>query len=163
LLQRNNKTLAVTGFRAALGPAMLDLAAKRTDGAHTYFVPVDHTTRARARVGPDAHLAVEQAAIVEVPEAAAWTLARRHTTHYLALSHHQANLRRLGFDDDDLRVPGSDRLVRAIVAFGYEEAAERANAHLAAGADHVCVQLLRQEPDDLAEAQFATLAGHLGA
>src|SRR3954463_15824674 len=34
---------------AALGPKMLDLAASRTAGAHTYFVPVEHTRSARER------------------------------------------------------------------------------------------------------------------
>src|SRR3954449_5265517 len=38
---------------AALGPKMLDLAAERTAGAHTYFVPVEHTRSARERLGPD--------------------------------------------------------------------------------------------------------------
>ena len=32
---------------AALGPKMLDLARERTAGAHTYFVPVEHTRIAR--------------------------------------------------------------------------------------------------------------------
>src|SRR5688572_9922662 len=32
---------------AALGPKMLRLAAEKAAGAHPYFVPVEHTTRAR--------------------------------------------------------------------------------------------------------------------
>src|SRR3954469_22268987 len=36
---------------AALGPKMLELAAERADGAHTYFVPPEHTARARETLG----------------------------------------------------------------------------------------------------------------
>src|SRR5437660_96880 len=42
---------------AALGPRMLRLAAEKADGAHPYFVPVEHTAQAREIVGPDAILA----------------------------------------------------------------------------------------------------------
>jgi hypothetical protein len=37
---------------AALGPRMLELAAARIAGAHTYFVPVEHTVVARRIMGP---------------------------------------------------------------------------------------------------------------
>ncbi len=36
---------------AALGPKMLDLAAQRSLGAHTYFVPPEHAKVARERMG----------------------------------------------------------------------------------------------------------------
>src|ERR671934_2252380 len=50
---------------AALGPKMLDLAAERSLGAHTYFVSPEHTRSARERIGPDALLAPEVAVVVE--------------------------------------------------------------------------------------------------
>jgi len=46
-----------TRVLAALGPKMLDLARDRADGAHPYFVPVEHTAIARERLGPDKPLA----------------------------------------------------------------------------------------------------------
>src|SRR3954467_7551404 len=49
---------------AALGPKMLQLAATQADGAHPYFVPVDHTAMAREIVGPDAILAPEQMVVL---------------------------------------------------------------------------------------------------
>ena len=49
---------------AALGPKMLDLARDRTDGAHPYFVPVEHTAQARERLGAGKLLAPEQAVIL---------------------------------------------------------------------------------------------------
>src|ERR1700674_3644156 len=50
---------------AALGPNMLKLAAEQTSGAHPYFVPVEHTRRARKALGPEALLAPEQAVVLE--------------------------------------------------------------------------------------------------
>jgi probable F420-dependent oxidoreductase len=129
---------------AALGPRLLDLAAERADGAHPYFVPPEHTAMARERLGPGKYLAVEQAVVLDpVPE-----VAREHVGLYVRQApHHQANLRRLGFTDADLAGGGSDRLVDAIVATGEQAVADRIRAHLDAGADHVCVQVLARKPD----------------
>ena len=44
---------------AALGPKMLELAAARAWGAHTYFVPVEHTPVAREHLGEGPMLLVE--------------------------------------------------------------------------------------------------------
>jgi probable F420-dependent oxidoreductase len=124
---------------AALGPKLLDLAAERADGAHPYFVPPEHTAMARERLGPGKYLAVEQAVLLD----AAPEVAREHVDGYVRLArHHQENLRRLGFTDADLADGGSNRLVDAIVATGEQAAADRIRAHLDAGADHVCVQVL---------------------
>jgi probable F420-dependent oxidoreductase len=128
---------------AALGPKMLALAAERAAGAHPYFVPVEHTARAREVLGPDRLLAPEQAVVLDTDPGAARTVARTHMATYLGLPNYTNNLRRLGWTDDDLAPPGSDRLVDAIVAWGDEEAvARRVAEHRAAGADHVCLQVL---------------------
>jgi alkanesulfonate monooxygenase SsuD/methylene tetrahydromethanopterin reductase-like flavin-dependent oxidoreductase (luciferase family) len=54
---------------AALGPRMLELAAERADGAHPYFVPVEHTPFARRHLGPEACLAVEMTAVLTTDRA----------------------------------------------------------------------------------------------
>ncbi|GAC1496979.1 MAG: LLM class F420-dependent oxidoreductase [Candidatus Limnocylindrales bacterium] len=132
---------------AALGPRMLQLAAERSLGAHPYFVPVEHTTLARTAMGPDALLAVEQATVLESDPPRARDTARKHMKRYLELDNYTNNLRRLGWGDDDLGNGGSDRLVDAIVAWGDSAAiAERVAAHHAAGADHVCLQMLGDDP-----------------
>ena len=132
---------------AALGPRMLRLAAERTDGAHPYFIPVEHTAFAREQMGPDAKLYPEQAVVLETDPTRARELARGHMEMYLTLPNYTNNLKRFGFTDDDLADGGSDRLVDAIVAWGDEAAiAERVAAHHAAGADHVCIQVLPPEP-----------------
>ena len=131
---------------AALGPRMLDLARDAADGAHTFFVPPEHTAQARERLGPGKLLAPEQVAVLETNPSTAREIARRHTTSYLRLPNYTNNLLRLGFSDDDFAGGGSDRLVERIAVWGDEEAiAKRVGAHLDAGADHVAVQVL--DPD----------------
>lgn len=143
----------------ALAPKMLALAAHRTDGAHPYFVPPEHTARAREIMGPGPFLAPEQAVVLETDPSAARAIARAHMTMYLGLPNYTNNLRSLGFGDDDLRDGGSDRLVDAIVAWGDVDAIlSRVRAHHAAGADHVCVQVLPADPRALPLAEWRRLA-----
>jgi probable F420-dependent oxidoreductase len=135
---------------AALGPKMLQLAAERAWGAHPYFVSVDHTARARAIMGPDAFLGVEQAVVLDTDLDRAREVATAHVAGYTTMApHQQANMRRLGFGDDDLLGP-SRRLVDAIVAYGdVETIVKRVRQHLDAGADHVCLQVLTADPAEL--------------
>jgi probable F420-dependent oxidoreductase len=128
---------------AALGPKMLALARDRADGAHPYFVPVQHTRAARRILGPDRLLIPEQAVVLSTDAEQARRIARGHTTSYLRLPNYVNNLRRLGYGDEDLEGAGSDRLVDAIVAWGDEEQiAGRVKEHLEGGADHVLLQPL---------------------
>jgi probable F420-dependent oxidoreductase len=135
---------------AALGPKMLALAAERAIGAHPYFVPVEHTAIARDVMGPDAWLMPEQMAVLETDPAKARATARLAMSIYLTLPNYVNNLRRLGWGEDDLADGGSDRLVDAIVVWGDEAAVKaRVDEHSAAGADHVCVQVLTESFTDL--------------
>jgi probable F420-dependent oxidoreductase len=128
---------------AALGPKMLDLAAERSLGAHTYFVPPEHTRYARERIGPDAAIATEVAVVVERDEA----IAREYAAGYLARRNYTTNLLRHGYGEDDIAGGGSDRLIDAVIPHGEpERVAEAVRAHLEAGADHVCLQPLGHGP-----------------
>jgi probable F420-dependent oxidoreductase len=147
---------------AALGPRMLRLAAERAGGAHSYFVPPEHTARAREILGSDRILAVEQAVVLETDATKAREIARAHTSRYLALPNYVNNLRRLGFDDADITNSGSDRLVDAIVAWGDVAAVtDRIRAHQSAGASHVCVQVLPADPQALPDREWRELAAAL--
>ena len=138
-----------TRVLAALGPKMLELAAARTGGAHPYFTPPEHTAMAREVMGPGPLLAPEQAFVLETDPAAARAAAREHMVYYLRLDNYRRNLERLGFKEDDFVDGGSDELVDAIVAWGDADAVrERVQAHLDAGADHVCVQAVGADPLD---------------
>ena len=146
----------------ALAPKMLALAAERTAGAHPYFVPPEHTRRSRAALGPTKLLAPEQAVILERDPAVAREIARAHMQTYLQLPNYVNNLQRLGFEDADIRDGGSDKLVDAIVAWGDVGAVvDRVRAHHAAGADHVCIQVLPRETTAMPIAEWRTLAAAL--
>ncbi|MGI5241775.1 TIGR03620 family F420-dependent LLM class oxidoreductase [Dactylosporangium sp. CA-139066] len=128
---------------AALRRRMLELARDRADGAHTYFVPPEHTAQAREVLGPDRLLIPEQAICLETDPVTARGIARQHTGFYLGLPNYVNNLKRFGLTDEDLAGAGSDRLVDTIVAWGDEATvAARIRAHHAAGADHVLIQPL---------------------
>jgi probable F420-dependent oxidoreductase len=127
---------------AALRPRMLELARDAADGAHPYFVPVEHTRRARRILGEGKLLAPELAVVLESDPDEARRLARQHTgSFYLGAPNYIRNLEWLGFSPADLADAGSDALVDAVVAWGDEAAiVARVQEHLAAGADHVCLQ-----------------------
>jgi probable F420-dependent oxidoreductase len=144
---------------AALGPGMLELAAERAAGAHTYFVPVEHTRVARERLGPGPVLAVEMTTVLDVDPVAARSVARGFAGHYLELPNYADNLRRLGWGEGDVASAGSDALIDAVIPWGGVEAvAERVRHHLEAGADHVAVQVISTAPADLCIRQFRELA-----
>jgi len=144
---------------AALGPKMLELAAADADGAHTYFVPPEHTARAREILGPDKLLVPEQVCVLSEDPAVAREIARRHTTSYLRLANYTNNLKRFGFADTDFADGGNDRLVDTICVWGDLDAiAARVRAHLDAGADHVAVQVLVDDRRGLPRKEWAELA-----
>jgi probable F420-dependent oxidoreductase len=131
---------------AALRPKMLALAAEKAAGAHPYFVPPEHTARAREILGKDAILAPEQKVLLCTDPAKARGVARAAMKIYAGLPNYQNNLKWLGYDDSDFGGGLSDRLVDAIVAWGDEAAIrKRIQAHFDAGADHVCIQPLHPE------------------
>jgi probable F420-dependent oxidoreductase len=128
---------------AALGPRMLDIAGRRSGGAHPYNVTPEHTAFARQALGSSRLVLPEQAVVHSRDPAVARRLGRQHLTHYLQLPNYTNNLLRLGFTEADFADGGSDPLVDALVAWGDEGAiATRIQDHRDAGADHVCVQVL---------------------
>jgi len=146
---------------AALGPQVLKLSATRAAGAHPYLTTPEHTAEARRLIGPDAFLAPEHKAVLTTDADQAREVGRQALDIYLNLQNYLNSWKRLGFTDDDVAKPGSDRLVDAVVAYGTPEAiAARLHQHIEAGADHVPVQVLTSS-DKLVDA-LATLAGPLG-
>jgi probable F420-dependent oxidoreductase len=133
---------------AALGVKMLHLARERTAGAHPYFVPVEHTLEARGILGDDRILAPEVAVVFAGNREDARATGDRYMKTYLNLENYRRNLQRLGFPDDELESPGSDRVFDALVGWGEDGAiAGMVARHHDAGADHVAVQVLTPTPD----------------
>jgi probable F420-dependent oxidoreductase len=148
---------------AALGPRMLELASARAAGAHPYFVPLEHTVRARSILGPGPLLAPEVAVVLEADPTRARELARQYASIYLSLPNYTQNLRTFGFGDDDIGGGGSDRLIDAVIPWGDAlTVAAAIRAHQDAGADHVCIQVVaggQDFPLDGYRALAATLFG----
>jgi probable F420-dependent oxidoreductase len=135
---------------AALGPKALRLAADRTAGAHPYLTTPEHTREARAIIGDGVLLAPEQKVVLDTDAERARTIGRPVVdTPYLHLVNYRSNLLRLGWSEADLDDGGSDALIDALVAHGdAKTVAQRLTAHLDAGADHVCAQVLTVDGAD---------------
>ncbi|QYN31703.1 LLM class F420-dependent oxidoreductase [Pseudonocardia sp. DSM 110487] len=135
---------------AALGPKALRLAADRTAGAHPYLTTPEHTREAREIVGDGVLLAPEQKVVLDTDAERARAIGRPVVDRpYLNLVNYRSNLLRLGWSESDLDNGGSDALIDALVAHGdAESVAARLTAHLDAGADHVCAQVLTAEGAD---------------
>lgn len=138
---------------AALGPKMLELAASAADGAHPYWTTPEHTAQAKAILGVDKMLCVEQKVVLCTDPAEARATARAALGVYISLPNYYKNWFRLGFDEGDLADGGSDRLIDALVPWGTADRIEaRVAEHVDAGATHVCLQPLKPaarmgEPD----------------
>jgi probable F420-dependent oxidoreductase len=144
---------------AALGPKMLQLAGERADGAHPYNVNPEHTAEARKILGNDRYLCPEQAVVLESDPGKAREIARAFLGFYLTLPNYANNFLRLGFDESDFKDGGSNRLIDSIVAWGDLTAIRsRIREHQAAGADHVCIQVLTADPKSLPLREWRELA-----
>jgi probable F420-dependent oxidoreductase len=143
---------------AALGPKMLALSASRARGAHPYLTTPEHTASARSTLGEGPLLLPEQTVILCDSADEARRIGTDWLRAYLALPNYANNLLRSGFSEDDL-AQVSDRLFDAIIAWGDEEAVMRRVAeHRAAGADHVCVQVLTADPRAFPREQWRRIA-----
>lgn len=131
---------------AAIGDRTLALAAERTLGAHPYLTVPSHTAHAREVLG-DALLAPEaKVALADTADAARAT-GRAYLERYFGLSNYVGALKRFGATDDDFADGGSDELIDAVVANPDPVSAAAAlRTHVAAGADHVAVQPLGDDP-----------------
>jgi probable F420-dependent oxidoreductase len=129
---------------SALGPRMLELARDRTSGAYPYLVTPDYVASAREILGGDRQLAVLLDVIPEADPARAREIAREGGMRFLVtVPGYAANLRRMGFGDDDLSGL-SDRLVDGVTVWGDADTiVRRIGEYRAAGADQVVVQLGR--------------------
>jgi len=143
---------------------MLQLAASEANGTHTYFVPPEHTLKARAAVGAKPWICAAQAVILETDAAKARAMARTYMKTYVPrLPNYTNNLKALGWKDEDFQNGCSDALVDAIVAWGNaEQIHDRIEAHLKAGATHVCILPIRVDNESLPDPRVmeALAPGH---
>jgi probable F420-dependent oxidoreductase len=135
---------------AALHPKMLALAAGEANGTHTYFTTPEHTAKFRSAIGAKPWICAAQAVILETDAARARDAARNYMQIYLRAPNYIRSVKNVGFTDADVAENGSDRLVDAIVAWGTaDKIRERIDAHLKAGANHVCILPVRADNQPL--------------
>jgi probable F420-dependent oxidoreductase len=127
----------------ALGPRMVELAGRRTSGIHPFLVTPESNITNRGILGHGALIAPHLAVVLETNPAKARQIARAGIGMFIGFPSYQANLRRLGFDDNDLVPGGSDRLIDRVVAWGsLDDVRRRVDEHVAAGADHLALHVL---------------------
>lgn len=132
---------------ATLGPRMVALAAERTAGAYPYFTTTDHVRAIRGQMGPEPFLAADLPVVLAAGRAGARAIGDRHMNFYLRAENYRNNLLRLGWPAQDLEPPGADRLFDAVIAWGDPTAIRRrVEAHFAAGADQVVLNLVTADP-----------------
>jgi probable F420-dependent oxidoreductase len=147
---------------AALGPKMLALAAVRAGGAHPYLVTPEHTRQARETLGTGPLLAPEQTVIFAADRDQARAVGHEWLRGYMSLPNYANSALRLGFSPEDV-TQVSDGLFDAMIAWGDEEAVTRRVAeHQAAGADHVCLQVLTADTQALPRAEWRRAAAAVG-
>ncbi|MEO1063557.1 MAG: TIGR03620 family F420-dependent LLM class oxidoreductase [Actinomycetota bacterium] len=152
-----------TTLLAAYGPRMVRLGGERSLGAMTFLVTPEHTAASRELLGADPVLVAEQAVVLTEDRAEARSIARAHTTPYVASAPHERKFAALGFGPADWSGGHSDRLLDALVASGtMDECVERLREHLDAGADHVACCVLGTETVDDELSAYAELADALG-
>ena len=128
---------------AGLREKMIGLAGERTQGVHSYLVTPGHTAQARAILGPDKLLCVEQPMVLETDPVKARAIGRAEVEYYLSKPNYQNSWKALGFFDDDVANGGSDHFIDSIVGWGDEAALrKRIDEHLSAGATQVCIKAL---------------------
>ncbi|MEU0410535.1 LLM class F420-dependent oxidoreductase [Streptomyces griseorubiginosus] len=132
---------------AALGPKTIELARDRAAGSIPYLISAEQTAKSRELLGEGPLLAPELKVVLESDPTRARTLARDYLAIYLGLPNYTNNFLRNGFTEDDLKDGGSDRLVDAVYAWGTEDRIRaRIDEYLAAGADHVALQVVDGGP-----------------
>jgi probable F420-dependent oxidoreductase len=128
---------------AALGDQVLKLSTRRGAGAHPYLTTPEHTAHARKLLGSSAFLAPEHKIVLSTDVEYARNIGRGTVELYLGLNNYLNSWKRLGFTEQDIARPGSDKLIDAVIAYGTaQEVAERLQQHVSAGADHVAIQVV---------------------
>ena len=136
---------------AALRERMTDLSATDADGAFPYLVTAERVAWMRARMDAAAPgrrplLAVTLPVVLGDDTDA----ARAYLKPYLRTPTYHASWELQGFEPADWEMPGSDRLLDAMVAVGPAAVArERIESLVVAGADHVA--LIPIAPDGTTE------------
>ena len=150
---------------AALGPKMLELARTRTAGTHPYLVTPELTAQARAGIGPDGLVASEQGVVLETdpdhapgrpPACTSRPTSACRTTRTTGSA-------RASPTTTSPTAAATASSTRSSCGATRPTIAARVQEHRDAGADHVCIQVLTDDPRALPTEQWRALAPVLTA
>ncbi|MEU6355722.1 LLM class F420-dependent oxidoreductase [Streptomyces sp. NPDC047072] len=149
---------------AALGPKSVELARDRAAGTIPYLISAEQVAHSRELLGEGPLLAPELKVVLEADPGRARALARDYLAIYLGLPNYTNNFLRNGFTEEDFEGGGSDRLVDAVYAWGTDARIRaRIDDFIAAGADHVALQIVNGAPRDaIPREEWRRLADLLG-
>ncbi|MFB6719789.1 TIGR03620 family F420-dependent LLM class oxidoreductase [Kribbella sp. NPDC056345] len=127
---------------AALGPRMLELARDHSAGAFPFLITPAYTAEARKTLGPDKLLAVSHLVVLESDPDKARAIARDTISFFPTIPAYAASFERQGFSQaDQAELP--DHMVDALAAWGTPaDIKAKLSEHLAAGADHVAINVI---------------------
>lgn len=133
---------------AAMGPQMVDLAARRSLGTHPFLVTPDYCAKTRSAIGKDSLLAPYVPVVLTSDRDEAHAAAGQWLGQFIGMPSYNASLRTQGFTDADLTDGPSERLIDAVTAWGDLDAiAARTAAYYDAGANHVALHVLGGTPE----------------
>jgi probable F420-dependent oxidoreductase len=129
---------------AALGPNMSKLAAERTLGSFPYNITPEQAGISRSNMSPSSAVICEQKVCLCSDPVTARAAARAALGIYMSLPNYYNNWFRLGFNEDDLKDGGSDRLMDAMVFWGSaEQIKAKLRKYFDGSADQVVIQPVR--------------------
>ncbi|MDA0822899.1 MAG: TIGR03620 family F420-dependent LLM class oxidoreductase [Proteobacteria bacterium] len=131
---------------AALGPNMSKLAAQRTLGSFPYNITPEQARISRSNMSRESAVICEQKVCLCSDPVTARAAARAALGIYMSLPNYFNNWFRLGFNKDDLKDGGSDRLMDAMVFWGSaDQIKAKLQKYFDGSADQVVIQPIRAD------------------
>ena len=131
---------------AALGPNMSKLAAERTLGSFPYNITPEQARISRSNMSRESAVICEQKVCLCSDPVTARAAARAALGIYMSLPNYFNNWFRLGFNKDDLKDGGSDRLMDAMVCWGSaDQIKAKLQKYFDGSADQVVIQPIRAD------------------
>jgi probable F420-dependent oxidoreductase len=131
---------------AALGPNMSKLAAERTLGSFPYNITPEQARISRSNMSRESAVICEQKVCLCSDPVTARAAARAALGIYMSLPNYFNNWFRLGFNKDDLKDGGSDRLMDAMVFWGSaDQIKAKLQKYFDGSADQVVIQPIRAD------------------
>ena len=107
-------------YLAAHGPKLMNVAARRLDGAYVYMMPMEYSRQSKDRIG-DGKLHLMQPTVFETDPGIAREYARRAVSIYMPLENYHRAWREAGFADSDFAEGGNDHFIDTLIAWGDQQ------------------------------------------